>query len=81
MVLRPGAAWKLLGRDSVYDIHVGASIQRSVRVDLPAGAQLSYYRALTFDISAANAGSATGVCAARVYQRSLDGSAREATPC
>ena len=80
VVLRPGAAWKLLGRDSPYDIHVGAAIQRSSRIDLPAGAQTNYSRALTFDISGANASSATGVRAAKVYQRNLDGSAWEATP-
>jgi hypothetical protein len=84
VVLRPGAAWKLLGRESVYDIHVGAAIQRTSRVDLPAGAaadaQTSYTRALTFDISANNGVSATGIRAAKVFQRNLDGSGWEATP-
>ncbi|WP_317205302.1 hypothetical protein [Janthinobacterium sp.] len=80
VVLRPGAAWKLLGRDSPYEIHVGAAIQRSVRIDLPAGAQTSYTRALSFDIGAANASGATGVRAAKVYQRSLDGATWEASP-
>ena len=84
VVLRPGADWKLLGRDSPYDIHVGAAIQRTARVDLPAGpaadAQTTYTRALTFDISANNGVSPTGIRAAKVFQRNLDGSGWEATP-
>jgi hypothetical protein len=84
VVLRPGATWKLLGRDSVYDIHVGAAIQRTARVDLPAGpaadAQTTYTRALTFDISGNNGVSPTGIRAAKVFQRNLDGSGWEATP-
>jgi hypothetical protein len=84
VVLRPGAAWKLLGRDSPYDIHVSAAIQRTSRVDLPAGAaataETTYTRALSFDISAENAVSSTGIRAAKVFQRNLDGSGWEATP-
>ncbi|MEO7336288.1 MAG: hypothetical protein ABIV63_06885 [Caldimonas sp.] len=83
VVLRSGAAWKLLGRDSVYDIHVGAAAQRTVRVDLPAGdaqAAPQYTRALQFDITGRDASSDTGVRAAKVYQRNLDGSGWEATP-
>ena len=84
VILRPGAAWKLLGRDSPYEIHVGAAIQRTLRVDLPAGAVTlpapAYTRALTFDIAASNDVSATGVRAAKVYQRNLDNSGWELTP-
>ena len=83
VVLRTGAAWKLLGRDSPYDIHVGAAAQRSVRVDVPAGdprAAPSYTRALQFDISGRDATGPTGVRAARVFQRSIDGSTWEASP-
>jgi len=83
VVLRTGAAWKLLGRDSPYDLHVGAAAQRSVRVDVPAGdprAAPSYTRALQFDISGRDATGLSGVRAARVFQRSIDGSTWEASP-
>jgi hypothetical protein len=79
VVLRPGAAWKLLGRDSVYEINIGAAIQRSVRIDFPNVAP-SYTRAITFDITADDGVSPTGIRAAKVYQRNLDGSGWEATP-
>ncbi|MFD2273151.1 hypothetical protein ACFS07_24105 [Undibacterium arcticum] len=84
VVLRAGAAWKLLGRDAVYNINVGAAIQRTSRVDLPAGdaanAQTFYTRALTFDVTANDGVSSTGVRAAKIYQRNQDGSGWEATP-
>ena len=83
VVLRSGAAWKLLGRDSVYDIHVGAAAQRTIRVDLPAGdpaAAPQYTRALQFDIGGSNGVSATGVRAAKVYQRNFAQTSWEPTP-
>ena len=83
VVLRPGADWKLLGNDSPYKIHVGAAVQRMLRLDLPAGdakAAPSYTRALTFDVSANDGVSATGIRAAKIYQRDLDGSGWELTP-
>ncbi|MES2742272.1 MAG: carboxypeptidase-like regulatory domain-containing protein [Pseudomonadota bacterium] len=82
VVLRPNMGWKLLGRESVYDIHIGAAVQRTSRADLPPGsiADLAYTRALSFDITGTDGVSATGVRAAKVYQRSLDGSAWETTP-
>ena len=83
VVLRPGADWKLIGNDSPYKIHVGAAVQRMMRVDLPAGAanaSPTYTRALTFDVSANDGVSATGIRAAKVYQRDLDGSGWEITP-
>lgn len=83
VVLRSGAAWKLLGRDSKYDIHVGAAAQRTIRIDLPAGdpgTAPQYTRALQFDISGQDGTSATGVRAARVFQRSLDGGSWDSVP-
>ena len=83
VVLRTGAEWKLLGRDSNYDVHVGAATQRTVRVDAPAGATDAaprYTRALQFDITGTDGIGDTAVRAARVYQRNLDGSGWEATP-
>ena len=80
LVLRPGASWRLVGRNSPYDIHVGAAIQRGVRVDLPGNTQTTYNQALTFDISGRSASGATGVRAAKVYQHSLDGIGWDATP-
>ena len=83
LVLRTGAPWRLLGRDSAYDIHVGAAAQRTLRVDVPAGdprAAPQYTRALQFDITGANGSNPTGVRAAKVYQRSIDGNNWEATP-
>lgn len=83
VVLRPGADWKLLGQDSSYRIHVGAAVQRTTRVDLPAGAANNppaYTRNLTFDISGDDGVSGTGVRAAKIYQRNLDGSGWEITP-
>lgn len=83
VILRPGATWKILGRESGYEIHVGAAIQRTIRVDLPvdaAAAQPQYTRAISFDISGSDGTSNTGVRAAKVYQRNLDGSGWEATP-
>ena len=83
VVLRTGAAWKLLGRDSPYDIHVGAAVQRTVRVDLAAGSPDNlpqYTRALQFDIAGSDGTSATGVRAAKVYQRNVDGTLWEPNP-
>ena len=83
VVLRPNAAWKLLGRDSPYDINIGAAIQRTSRADLPetaAAAQTEYTRALTFDIGGTDGASRTGIRAAKVFQRNLDNSGWEATP-
>lgn len=83
VVLRSGAAWKLLGRDSKYDIHVGAAAQRTLRIDLAAGdpgTAPQYTRALQFDITGQDGTSATGVRGAKVYQRNLDGSGWEASP-
>ena len=83
VVLRPGIDWKLIGNDSPYRIHIGAAVQRMVRVDLPATAANNapmYTRALTFDINGSDGVSATGIRAAKVYQRDLDGSGWELTP-
>ena len=83
LVLRTGAPWRLLGRESGYDIHVGAAAQRTVRVDVPAGdprAVPNYTRALQFDITGSNGANATGVRAAKVYQRSIDGASWEPAP-
>ena len=83
LVLRTGAAWKLLGRDSKYDIHVGAAAQRTLRVDVPAGdprALPQYTRALQFDIGGKDGSNPVGVRAAKVYQRSLDGLSWEPMP-
>ncbi len=83
VVLRTGADWKLLGRDSKYDVHVGAAAQRTLRVDVPASdsrAEPQYTRALQFDITGSDGISETAVRAAKVFQRSLDGSTWEATP-
>lgn len=80
LVLRPGAPWRLVGRTSPYDIHVGAAIQRGMRVDLPGDTQTTYDQALTFDISGRSASGPTGVRAAKVFQHSLDGIGWDATP-
>jgi len=83
IVLRTGADWKLLGKDSAYEIHVGAAAQRTIRVDVPAGdarAAPQYTRALSFDIAAGDGVTAPMVRGAKVYQRSLDGTAWEPTP-
>lgn len=78
IVLRSGGTWKLLGRQSAYDIHIGSAVQRTSRVDIVA--EPSYMRALTFDIGGDDGVSATGVRLAKVFQRNLDGSGWEATP-
>ncbi len=83
VVLRTGAAWKLLGRDSAYDIHVGAAVQRSLRLDAPAGSPESaaqYTRALQFDITGSNGANPAGVRAAKVYQRNFAQTSWELTP-
>ena len=80
VVQRGSAAWRLLGRESAYSIHVGSAIQRNTRVDLPGNPQTSYNQALTFDIAARDASGPTGVRAAKVYQHSLDGIGWDATP-
>lgn len=76
VVLRSGSStWQLLGRDSPYEIHVGAAVQRTVRVDL-ANAAPSYTRALSFDV-----GDGGGVVhAARVYPHDASGIAWDTTP-
>jgi hypothetical protein len=81
IVLRPGADWKLLGRESPYEIHVSAAIQRTSRIDITDNsAPPTYTRALSFDITGNDGSSATGIRAAKVYQRNLDGSGWETTP-
>lgn len=83
VVLRPGSNWKLLGRDSPYEIHIGSAVQRTMRVDLPGTdprQTAQYSRALTFDIAGGDGVSDTGIRAAKVYQRNLDNSGWEATP-
>ncbi|SNS30998.1 hypothetical protein SAMN06265795_102153 [Noviherbaspirillum humi] len=83
VVLRPGADWKLLGRSSPYEIHIGSAVQRTVRLDLPGvdpASTATYTRALTFDIAGSDGNSSTGIRAAKVFQRNLDNSGWEATP-
>ncbi|HUP07079.1 MAG TPA: hypothetical protein VMU47_08000, partial [Caldimonas sp.] len=83
IVLRTGADWKLLGKDSAYEIHVGAAAQRTIRVDVPADdprAAPQYTRALSFDIAAGDGVSAPMVRGAKVYQRSIDQTTWEPNP-
>ena len=76
VVLRSGTTvWKLLGRESAYEIHVGAAVQRTLRVDI-SDPQTKYTRALSFDVGD---GGGT-VHAARVYQHDASGSGWDATP-
>ncbi|MGE5622014.1 MAG: hypothetical protein ACM3WS_02515, partial [Bacillota bacterium] len=79
VVLRSGADWKLLGRESPYEIHVGAAAQRTVRLDR-SDVPPQYTRALSFDISGSDGISAIAVRAAKVYQRNLANTGWEATP-
>lgn len=76
VVLRNGAtAWKLLGRESAYEIHVGAAVQRTMRVDI-TDPQINYTRALSFDV-----GDGDGtVHAAKVYQHDAAGTGWDTTP-
>ncbi|MFL6663446.1 MAG: hypothetical protein ACJ8G7_14830 [Rhizobacter sp.] len=83
VVKRTGEPWRLLGRESVYDIHIGAAAQRSIRVDVPkedSRAAPQYNSALSFDIGADDGRSATGVRAAKVYVHNFAGTSWEATP-
>ena len=83
IVLRTGQPWRLLGRDSPYDINISSAAQRTVRVDVPAGdprAAAQYTRALQFDVKGLAGTDPVGVRAARVYQHSIDGSTWEPAP-
>lgn len=83
VVLRNGSDWKLLGRDSPYEIHIGSAVQRTMRIDLPGvdpKETAQYSRALTFDIAGSDGISDTGIRAAKVYQRNLTNTGWEATP-
>lgn len=76
VVLHSGStAWKLLGRQAADEIHVGAAVQRTSRVDV-VDSPARYTRALSFDIGT-NEGT---IRAARVYQRNLAGTGWESTP-
>lgn len=78
VVLRSGADWKLLGRESAYEIHVGAAIQRTARVDIDAPVQ--YTRALSFDIATAVDANPTAIRSAKIYQRNLTDTGWESSP-
>jgi hypothetical protein len=80
VVLRAaGTQWQLLGRESAYEIHVNAAVQRTLVIDQPSTAP-SYTRAISFDILSAVDGSSVTIRAADVYQRDLNGAGWEATP-
>ena len=80
VVQRSGqTAWKLLGLPSPYEIHVNASVQRKIRVDL-TNPVAHYYRAISFDIGSTVNGAANTVKAAKVYLRDAAGTGWEATP-
>lgn len=74
-----GSAWRLLGQDSAYEIHVSATISRRVRVDRQDIAP-TYTRAISLDIGTSYVSGVPVIGSARVYQRDLAGTGWEATP-
>ena len=79
VVHRQGSTgWQLVGQPSSYQIHVNASVQRTVRVNASASPQ--YYRAISFDILASDGSSAHAVRAAKVYLRDASGTGWESAP-
>jgi len=68
------STWQLLGKEAV-EIHVNASVQRTIRVNID-NPQPHYTRALSFDIST-NSGT---YHYAKVYQRTADGSSWDSVP-
>lgn len=80
VVQRSGTtAWRLLGQESPYEIHVSAAVQRTTRVDV-ANPTPHYTRALSFDIKSSVAGVANAVRAAKVYQHDVNGTGWDSTP-
>ncbi len=76
IVQRSGStAWTLLGQTAADQIHIGAAVQRTLRVDI-VDLNPSYTRALSFDVSSFDG----TVHAAKVYQRSVDGTGWDTTP-
>lgn len=80
VVLRNGSsAWKLLGQESPYEIHVGAAAQRTTRANV-SNPTPSYTRALSFDIKSDVGGVANSIRAAKVYQHDSGGTGWDSTP-
>ncbi|HET8870808.1 MAG TPA: hypothetical protein VFM48_10200 [Aquabacterium sp.] len=75
VVKRSGSStWQLLGQEEV-EIHVNASVQRTLRINI-ANPQPHYTRAISFDV-ATNSGTYRY---AKVYQHAADGLAWDSTP-
>ncbi len=74
-----GSTWKLKGKESDYEIHVSAAVQRTMRIDVP-NATKHYYRALSFDIKSTVNGTPNAVKFARVYQHDSSGTGWDPTP-
>jgi hypothetical protein len=81
VVLRSAdSTWRLLGQESIDQIHVNANIARQVRVDRDDIAP-SYTRAISFDIGTTYVGAgAPTIASARVYQRDAAGTGWDSTP-
>ncbi len=76
VVQRGGStAWTLLGQTASDEIHIGAAVQRTLRVDI-VDLNPSYTRALSFDVSNFDG----TVHAAKVYQHDVAGTGWETTP-
>jgi hypothetical protein len=73
IVLRHGAtSWSLLGNENPYGIHVGAAVQRTLRLGV-TNTQPSYTRAISFDIPNTIAGGGQAPHAAKVYAHDASG--------
>ena len=75
VVQRSGSTvWTLLGQTASDEIHIGAAVQRTLRVDI-VDLHPSYTRALSFDVSNFDG----TVHAAKVYQRNVAGTGWDTT--
>lgn len=80
VVQRAGStAWALLGADASFEVHVNANAQQRVRADL-ASADVTYSRAISFDIATTSNDGTQTAALAKVYQHSADGTGWDATP-
>ncbi len=76
VVQRSGStAWALLGQTASDEIHIGAAVQRTLRVDI-VDLNPSYTRALSFDVSNFDG----TVHAAKVYQHDVAGTGWDTAP-
>jgi hypothetical protein len=80
VVLRQGTtAWKLLGKESPYEIHVSANAQRTTRTNV-VNPTPHYTRALSFEVKSTVNNTANAIRAAKIYQHDASGTAWESTP-